>query len=201
MWTTFTFHGPVLWTVYTTSGRSGEIGAGLEAGHRRCASSAPHLRDTAGSSQCNHSRRSIAMHVQPYLFFEGRCEEALEFYRKTIGAEVLMLMRYKDHPAPGEACAIPEHKVMHSCFRIGETSMMASDGPVRASRASRASRSRSLRQINPRQGGYSIRWATADRCKCRSRRRSSRRASACLRTASACPGWSWCSLDDTVGKV
>jgi PhnB protein len=46
------------------------------------------------------------MQVQPYLSFEGRCEEAFEFYRKALGAEVTMLMRFKDSPGP--ACARPE---------------------------------------------------------------------------------------------
>ena len=38
------------------------------------------------------------MHVQPYLNFDGRCDEALEFYKKAIGAKVGMLMRCKDTP-------------------------------------------------------------------------------------------------------
>jgi PhnB protein len=71
------------------------------------------------------------MQVQPYLNFDGRCEEALEFYRGALGAEVTALIRFKDHPAPpGENCAIPpgaENKVMHSSFRIGTTTVMASD--------------------------------------------------------------------------
>lgn len=66
--------------------------------------------------------------VQPYLFFEGRCEEALEFYRTALGAETLMLMRFKDSPDP-EACAGGSaEKIMHSSFRIGETTLFASDG-------------------------------------------------------------------------
>lgn len=71
------------------------------------------------------------MQVQPYLFFEGRCEEALDFYRKTLGAEILMLMRYKDNPEPSVEGMCPpgsEDKVMHASFRIGETTLMASDG-------------------------------------------------------------------------
>ena len=71
------------------------------------------------------------MQVQPYLFFEGRTEEAIEFYRKAIGAQVEMLMRYKDSPEPPkEGCAPPNSadKVMHSSFRVGETVVMASDG-------------------------------------------------------------------------
>ncbi len=71
------------------------------------------------------------MHIEPYLFFEGRCEEAVEFYRKALGAEVMMLMRYKDSPeppAPGKLPAGSENKVMHASLRIGESTVMASDG-------------------------------------------------------------------------
>jgi PhnB protein len=69
--------------------------------------------------------------VQPYLFFGGRCEEALEFYRTALGAEVNMLMRYKDspeRPAPGMVPPGFEDKVMHAAFRIGGAILMASDG-------------------------------------------------------------------------
>ena len=71
------------------------------------------------------------MQVQPYLFFEGRCEEAIEFYRNALGAKVEALMRYKDSPEPHEPGMIPpggENKVMHAELRIGETMVMASDG-------------------------------------------------------------------------
>ena len=68
------------------------------------------------------------MQVQPYLFFDGRCEEALDFYRKTLGATVEMMMRYKESPDPGMCTPGTENKVMHSCFRIGDTAVMASDG-------------------------------------------------------------------------
>ncbi len=68
------------------------------------------------------------MHVQPYLFFEGRCEEALEFYRKALGAEVTELMRYKDNPDPAGCKPGTEDKVMHCSFRIGDTMVWASDG-------------------------------------------------------------------------
>ena len=67
--------------------------------------------------------------VQPYLFFDSRCDEALEFYRKALGAEVTALMRFKDSPDPNMACpGVSGDKVMHSSFRIGETTLMASDG-------------------------------------------------------------------------
>ena len=71
------------------------------------------------------------MLVQPYLFLDGRCEEAIEFYRKALGAEVEMLMRFKDCPEPAQPGMVPpgsENKVMHSCLRIGDTRVMASDG-------------------------------------------------------------------------
>ena len=66
--------------------------------------------------------------VQPYLNFEGRCEEAIEFYRSALGAEVIMLMRFKDSPEPGMCAPGAENKVLHASLRIGETTLMASDG-------------------------------------------------------------------------
>ena len=71
------------------------------------------------------------MRVEPYLFFEGRCEEAIDFYRKALGAEVTMLMRFKDSPeppAPGMCPAGSQDKVMHANLRIGDTMVMLSDG-------------------------------------------------------------------------
>ena len=70
------------------------------------------------------------MHIQPYLFFDGRCAEAIEFYRKALGAEVEMMMRYKDSPEPpppGRVAPGMENKVMHAAFRIGDSMIMASD--------------------------------------------------------------------------
>jgi PhnB protein len=67
------------------------------------------------------------MNVQPYLLFTGRCEEALEFYRKALDAEVTFVMRYKDSPAPEMPKGF-ENKILHANFRIGETQIMASDG-------------------------------------------------------------------------
>jgi PhnB protein len=71
------------------------------------------------------------MLLQPYLFFNGRCDEALELYRQVMGAEVEMLMRYSDSPEPCAPGMIPpgfESKVMHCAVRIGETVIMMSDG-------------------------------------------------------------------------
>jgi len=66
--------------------------------------------------------------VEPYLFFEGRCQEALEFYRGALGAEVTGLLRYKDSPDPTMIPPGSEDNVMHASFRIGETTVLASDG-------------------------------------------------------------------------
>lgn len=73
------------------------------------------------------------MTVQPYLFFGGRCAEALAFYRATFNAEQTMLMRFKDNPEPmsGEGCAggpPPPDNVMHASLKIGDTELMMSDG-------------------------------------------------------------------------
>lgn len=71
------------------------------------------------------------MNVQSYLLFDGRCDEALEYYRKALGAEVLFLMRMKDNPEAQTAGSIPpgsENKIMHCSFRIGDTVILASDG-------------------------------------------------------------------------
>ena len=68
------------------------------------------------------------MQVQPYLFFDGRCDDAIAFYKKTLGAEVGMLMRWKDSPDKGMCSPGNENKVMHASLTIGETRVMASDG-------------------------------------------------------------------------
>ena len=68
------------------------------------------------------------MQVQPYLFFDGRCEEALEFYKSALGAEVQMLMRFRDNPEPQANPTGAADKVMHTSFRVGDTTVMASDG-------------------------------------------------------------------------
>ncbi len=68
------------------------------------------------------------MLVQPYLFFDGCCDEALEFYKAKLGAKVEMLMRFKENPEPGANPPGAGEKVMHCSFRIGDTQVMASDG-------------------------------------------------------------------------
>ncbi|HEY2341419.1 MAG TPA: VOC family protein [Chthoniobacteraceae bacterium] len=69
--------------------------------------------------------------IQPYLFFGGRCEEAIGFYRTVLGAEVLMIMRFNESPEPHQPGMVPpgfETKIMHSSLRIGDSVVMASDG-------------------------------------------------------------------------
>jgi len=69
--------------------------------------------------------------VQPYLFFDGRCEEALEFYKATLGIEIEALMRFKDCPEPPPENTVPAgygEKIMHSSFKLGSSTLMASDG-------------------------------------------------------------------------
>ena len=71
------------------------------------------------------------MTLQPYLFFDGRCEEAIDFYRRAIGAEVEMLMRFKENPEPpepGRLATGSEEKVMHASLRIGDATVLVSDG-------------------------------------------------------------------------
>jgi len=69
--------------------------------------------------------------IQPYLTFGGRCEEALEFYKKALGAEVEMVMRFNESPEPapeGMLAAGFENKIMHASFKVAGAVIMASDG-------------------------------------------------------------------------
>lgn len=68
------------------------------------------------------------MQVQPYLDFNGRCEEAIEFYRRALGAEVTSLHRFKDSPDSNMASPAIAEKIMHANLRIGENTVSASDG-------------------------------------------------------------------------
>jgi PhnB protein len=71
------------------------------------------------------------MQVQSYLHFNGRCQEAIDFYRKALGAEVTMLMHFKDCPEPQQSSMIaPENKdkVMHAAVKIGDSTVLMSDG-------------------------------------------------------------------------
>lgn len=69
--------------------------------------------------------------VENYLFFNGKCEEALEFYQRALGAELQMKMRYKESPEPTPPGMLPpgfEDKIMHASFKVGQSLLMASDG-------------------------------------------------------------------------
>ena len=69
--------------------------------------------------------------IQPYLFFDGRCEEALEFYKKALDAHVLMLVRYKESPVPHDSKygpPPPGDKIMHARFTVANSVVMVSDG-------------------------------------------------------------------------
>lgn len=71
------------------------------------------------------------MHIQPYLMFNGRTEEAIAFYKAALGAEVTMLLRFKEAPEPPPPDMIPDDwgdKIMHASFKVGDTELMASDG-------------------------------------------------------------------------
>ena len=93
------------------------------------------------------------MPIETYLSFEGRCEEAIEFYRKALGAQVAMLMRYKESPEPPPPGKRPpgyENKIMHASLRIGDGTLMASDG---------------MAQGQPRFQGFSLSLTAPDQAK------------------------------------
>ena len=94
----------------------------------------------------------------PYLFFDGRCEEALEYYRKTLGAEVQMMMRFRDSPEQSpcpDGTQPPADKVMHACVKIGNGVLMASDGMTANGR--------------PRFQGFSLSYEAKDEAEARRR--------------------------------
>jgi PhnB protein len=70
------------------------------------------------------------MQIQPYVNFNGRCQEAIDFYKRALGAEVQTVMHFKDCPEPQQGMVTPENKnkVMHAAFKVGDTTILASDG-------------------------------------------------------------------------
>ena len=79
------------------------------------------------------------MKIQPYLFFDGSCEQALQFYQRAVGAKVEMMMRYKESPDPHPPGMVPPNygeKVMHSTVRIGDSFVMAADDCTGGAKAS-----------------------------------------------------------------
>ena len=131
------------------------------------------------------------MKVEPYLFLDGRCEEALDFYKKAIGAEVTALIRFKDSPDPTmvHGGADP-NKILHAVFRVGDTTIMTSDGRNHGQAqfpglcAVHRGQDRGRRRRSS-----STRLPTAAVWRCRWPRRSSARASAWSSTVSASCGW------------
>lgn len=99
------------------------------------------------------------MRVQPYLCFEGACEEALAFYGKAIGAKVTFSMRNKETPDPAMCRPGTEEKIMHAEFQVGDSALMASDGMCTGKPNSRASRSIWSRKRMPRRNACSMRLA------------------------------------------
>ena len=127
--------------------------------------------------------------VQPYLFFNGRCEEALEFYRSAVGAGVEMLSRFKDAPEPGMTQPGMENKVMHASFRIGETMLMASDGRCDGQPRFEGFSLQLLFRTRKKLRASSTRLPTAGRLQCLLRRHFGRPNSECLKTGLASAGW------------
>jgi PhnB protein len=79
----------------------------------------------------SNPKSELPARLETYLFFDGKCEEAIEFYKRAIGAEVQTLMRFKDSPEPPQpGCQPPgsENKIMHGSLKIGHANLMVSDG-------------------------------------------------------------------------
>lgn len=92
------------------------------------------------------------MHVIPYVFFDGRCQEALDFYKKAIGIQPGMMMRYGDSPEPSpEGMTIPKDNIMHAEFKLGDTTIFCSDG---------------MSQGTPKFDGFSLAIAADDKSDC-----------------------------------
>jgi PhnB protein len=90
----------------------------------------PRLCKLYQSSRINQLLKEFVMQVNAYLNFDGRCEEAINFYTKAVDAKLEMLMRFKESPEPPPpGSPVPSgEKIMHSCFSVGGTRLMASDG-------------------------------------------------------------------------
>lgn len=128
--------------------------------------------------------------IQPYLMFGGRCEEALEFYRTALGAQIDMLMRYQDSPEAPPPGVLPpgfENKVMHASFRVGGTVLMASDGCEQGQAFKGFSLSISVTE-EAEAKRFFPRLPMAGPCKCRWRKLSGHHASACSPIVSASAG-------------
>ena len=126
------------------------------------------------------------MQIQPYLFYNGRCDEAIDFYRATVGAEVTMLMRFRDSPEPASHGS--EEKVMHASLRIGDTTVLVSDGRC-SGQLDFQGFALSLTVADDAEAERLLRpWVTAARCRCPWRRRFLARSLAWSPTVLACFG-------------
>ena len=92
------------------------------------------------------------MPVTPYLFLDGRCEEAIEFYKKSLDAEVGMMMRFKEAPADHKPTPGTENKIMHACIRINGAPIMLSDGMAKSNKPEFKGFSLSLDAKDPSEG-------------------------------------------------
>ena len=132
------------------------------------------------------------MDIEPYLTFDGNCEEALEFYAKCLGGKVTILMRYAGSPMDtAELPAQWKNKVMHATLEADGKHLMASDNmPGRPFKGySGITVSINIPKDAARASKSSTRWRRAAALNCRSRRPSGARSSACSPTSSACLGW------------
>jgi PhnB protein len=92
------------------------------------------------------------MAVTPYLFLDGRCEEAIEFYKKNLGAQVGMMMRFKEAPADHKAPPGTENKIMHASITINGAPIMLSDGMAKSNKPEFKGFSLSLDAKDPSEG-------------------------------------------------
>ena len=132
------------------------------------------------------------MQVQAYILFDGRCEEALDFYRKALNAEVVMMLRNKENPEPQGNVSMPgiEEKILHATSKIGQTEVMASDGYAKGKpefkgitlSLSPATEAEAKKIFTALSDGGQVQMPLA--------KPFTRRASACCLTALACRGWS-----------
>jgi PhnB protein len=121
------------------------------------------------------------MQIQPYLFLEGRCDEAIACYQKAVGAEVQMLMRFNEAPAEAQQGSPPGggDKVMHAALTIGRSTVMMSDGRCSGSPAFGGfALSLTVADAAEAQRVFAA-WVTAERSRCRWGKPSSRRSSGC----------------------
>jgi PhnB protein len=92
------------------------------------------------------------MPVTPYLFLDGRCEEAIEFYKKNLGAQVAMMMRFKEAPGDHKPTPGSENKIMHACIKINDAPIMLSDGMAKTNKPEFKGFSLSLDANDPAEG-------------------------------------------------